>query len=410
MSPRGLPVFAVFFLWSFGTGANNLARPLFAASFGVPVLFVTLITSTNSVSHLISGPITGYLMDRFGRKPMLIAGLTIRGASLFAEYFADSYTAYLLLEFVGGLGVAVWTTGASILVADLTVQTNRGRAVALRSMSTRLGFVLGPVVGAALASAFGLRSIFVFNALTKVVIIVAMGLLIGETRPEAAAAMQRAPAAERERLPLRIFLTRQFVIISLVTFAVAMMSQGIFASLFPLYLKTTRGFTTGEIGALITVAGVSSLAVSFPNGMLVDRFGRKSTLVPGLVGYGVASALLALGGDFGHLAPIVVLYGLGESVCTGVSQVYAMDLAPENRRGAFLGVWSLLAEAGTAAAPLVVGFTAERLGFGFTFVAVGVALGTVATIMGTLGPDTRRRAIAVGPAGERAQPPAALAR
>src|ERR1051326_4953471 len=225
---RGLPVFFVFFLWSFGTGSINLARPLFAASFGVPVLLVTLITATNSVSHLISGAITGYLMDRFGRKPILMVGLAIRGASLFAEYYADSYTAYILLEFFGGLGVAVWVTGANILVADLSVQTNRARAVALRTMSSRVGFVLGPLVGGLLATAFDLRSIFMFNALTKAIIMVAMWFLIGETRPAPVIAVHQTTGTPGDKLPLRIFLTRQFLIISLVTFTVAMMSQGIF--------------------------------------------------------------------------------------------------------------------------------------------------------------------------------------
>src|SRR5205814_7545632 len=37
VSARGLPVYSTFFLWSFGTGANQLARPLFAASFVVPL-------------------------------------------------------------------------------------------------------------------------------------------------------------------------------------------------------------------------------------------------------------------------------------------------------------------------------------------------------------------------------------
>ncbi len=388
---RGLPVFFVFFLWSFGTGAINLARPLFAASFDVPIFLVTLITATNSGAHLISGPITGFLMDRFGRKPILMIGLAIRGGSLFLEYFADSYGMYLFLEFFGSLGVAVWVTGANILVADLTVQTNRGRAVALRTMSTRLGFVLGPLVGGLIATVVDLRSIFMFNAITKFIILVMMWRLIGETRPEGAR-VHGAGSPEREKLPLKIFLTRQFVIISLVTFTVAMMSQGIFSSLFPLYLKGTGNFSTNEIGTLITIAGLASLTVSYPNGMLADRFGRKSTLVPGLVVYGIASGVLAMGGDFNRLIAMVVLYGIGESICTGVSQVYAMDLAPENRRGAFLGVWSLVAGVGTTLAPLVVGLTVEHLGYGFTFVSVGVALVIAAALMGALGPDTGFRA------------------
>jgi MFS family permease len=221
---------------------------------------------------------------------------------------------------------------------------------------------------------------------------VIMWRLIGETRPVSAASLHQGAIGTREKLPLSIFLTRQFLVICLVTFAVAMMSQGIFSSLFPLYLKNSGQFTTSDIGALVTVASLASLLVSYPNGMLVDRFGRKSTLVPGLVLYGVASALLASGGDYGHVVLMVLIYGIGESVCSGVSQVYAMDMAPENRRGAFLGVWSLLAGAGTALAPLVVGFGAERLGYGPTFVAVGATLLAVAVVMAVLGADTRHGA------------------
>jgi MFS family permease len=145
---------------------------------------------------------------------------------------------------------------------------------------------------------------------------------------------------------------------------------------------------------MVTIASMASRLVSYPNGMLVDRFGRKSTLVPGLVLFGVASALLSVGGDVGTVALMVIVYGIGESVCTGVSQVYAMDLAPENRRGAFLGVWQLLTGAGVAIAPLVVGVAGQRLGFGTTFVAVGGVLLLVAAVMGVFGTDTRHGAAA----------------
>src|SRR6266571_4738210 len=97
VSARGLPVYSTFFLWSFGTGANQLARPLFAASFGVPLALVALVTSSNSLSHLLAGPVTGYAMDRWGRKPLLIVGLVLRRATLILEFYATSYPQYLAL-------------------------------------------------------------------------------------------------------------------------------------------------------------------------------------------------------------------------------------------------------------------------------------------------------------------------
>src|SRR5687768_8423018 len=103
LSPRALPLFSCFFLWSLGTGAMHVARPLFAASFGVSNVLVTLVLASNAASHLVAGPITGFAMDRWGRKPLLIMGNAVRGLSAFSLFFVDSYEQFLVIEFLGGL-------------------------------------------------------------------------------------------------------------------------------------------------------------------------------------------------------------------------------------------------------------------------------------------------------------------
>ncbi len=75
-------------------GAMHLARPLFAASFGVPVFLVVFVFSTNALARLISGPITGFLVDRWGRKPLLLAGVALRTITALGEYFATSYVEF----------------------------------------------------------------------------------------------------------------------------------------------------------------------------------------------------------------------------------------------------------------------------------------------------------------------------
>jgi len=288
LSPRGLPIYATFFLWSFGTGANQLARPLFAASFGVPLALVALVTSSNSLAHLVTGPLTGYSMDRWGRKPVLILGLILRGASLFLEFYATSYPHYLALEFVGGIGVAMFTTGGSILIADLSVRENRGRALAFRSMASRLGAIAGPIVGAGIAAGFDLRTIFLFNGFSKIVILAIVLWLVAETRPEAAVELDAAPHRRGIAFDLLVamFMNRPFLAIAAATFAISMMQQGLFAAIFPVYATRSVGLSTPDVGGLITLAATLSLLVSLPNGFIVDLFGRKSTLVPGPGGVG----------------------------------------------------------------------------------------------------------------------------
>src|SRR4030095_12035769 len=95
-----------------------------------------------------AGPLTGITMDRWGRKPLLISGCLLRAASGFMEFFVTGYSEFLILEFVGGVGGSMVGTGSTILISDLSEPENRGRAVAARNMSNRLGSLSGPIVGA----------------------------------------------------------------------------------------------------------------------------------------------------------------------------------------------------------------------------------------------------------------------
>jgi DHA1 family multidrug resistance protein-like MFS transporter len=194
----------------------------------VPLVLVALVTASNSLSHLLTGPVTGYAMDRWGRKPLLILGLVLRGASLFFEFYATSYPQYLALEFIGGVGVAIWGTGVSVLMADLSVRENRGRALAVRLMASRLGAIAGPMVGAGIAATFDLRTIFLFNGFTKVVILAIVLWMVKETRPESATETGRRRQAPALDLLVPMFMNRPFLAIATATFAISMMNQGLF--------------------------------------------------------------------------------------------------------------------------------------------------------------------------------------
>ena len=370
-------------------GGMHIARPLFAASFGVSVFLVALIFSTNAVARLISGVIAGFLMDRWGRRPLLIAGVALRFMTTLAEYYATSYLEFLIWEFIGGLGISVWTTGSSVLIADVTDKANRGRAVAVRTMSVRMGNIAGPFLGALLTASFGLRSIFLFNAATKLMVLGIVFYLIKETRPESESVTPGKPRASEEKFGFSLFLTRAVLVISLATFGMGLMVQGVFSALFPIYVQQAADFTAADVGYMITIASITTLLISYPNGVLVDWYGRKKTLIPGLFILGLSSLLLAQSFDYGWVVVMVVVYGIGVGMTMGTAQVYAMDLAPEQRRGAFLGVWSVFTHSSSILAPLLLGFLAETVGLTGTFSIVSVLLALSAIVTWAYGPETR---------------------
>lgn len=384
---RGLPLFSTFFLWSLGSGAQQLARPLFAASFGVPIVLVTLITTSNSVSRTATAPLIGYATDRWGRKPLLVIGVALRAITTLLEFYASSYLEFLILEFIGGIGVSTWITGSSILMADVTTVENRGRVLAIRSISSRVGAVLGPLAGAALAGGFGLRSLFLFNTATKVVQLLIVLYLIRETRPDSARARRSSAESTAFREAATMFLTRPFLLIAGVSLATSMMGQGVFLAIFPVYMQQAADMSTSDIGVMLTVAATATLLAAYPAGAGADRYGRKRILVPGLLVLALSAYLLAQVSDYRGVLVMILLYGVGEAFALGASQAYVVDVAPEARRGTFLGAWSLFTAAGGIVAPLLIGLVADLTGFGAAFLVVAVLLIVSAIAMALWGPD-----------------------
>ena len=403
LSAKSLPVFVAFFIWGIGSGAQTLARPLFAYSLGGSVFLVGLLLSFNALSQFVAGPLTGFVTDRWGRKPLLMIGCSIRSIVAAIEFFVTSYQQFFVLEFIGGIGVAMWMTSSSILIADLSDRSNRGRAVALRTTSMRLGMILGPLSGGLLAAVFGLRSMFLVNSVSKAIVLIATLFLIAESKPEAS-----APAADRRGsrtggLDLSFFTSRAFLALAFTTFGISMMGQGVFQILFPLYSQEKIQLSTAEIGFLISAAGVVTLLISFPNGIFVDRFGRKKSLVPGLLLLIAAVFLLSGSQSYGDVFRMVMVYGVAAAMCMGATQTYAMDLAPEEHRGAFLGVWSMFTHGGAMVATLLAGIIVESLGFTAAFLGVGGWLLTATILLVLFGPETiHRRASA--PTGLVASP------
>ena len=144
-------------------------------------------------------------------------------------------------------------------------------------------------------------------------------------------------------------------------------------------------FDPADIGYMITLASVVIFLVSYPIGILVDRCGRRKTLIPGLLILGLSGYLLAQSIDPRAVYFMVVVYGIGSGRTTGTSQVYAMDLALERRRGAFLGIWSVF-NLSSIVAPLPLGVLAETVRLSTAFVVVSVILAISAIFTWIFGP------------------------
>ena len=395
LSRKTLPVFSAFFFWSFGTGGLWLVRPLFAFEIGGTFLLVALISSASVVPRVVIGPITGYLTDRFGRRKFVVIGAALHIAALIGDFFVQSYLPFLLLEIVAGTGIAVYMTSANVLMADTTRTGTRGRAVAARQVSNRMGNFAGPVVAGLIAAAFGLRYVFLFIAFTKLMVIIVALLFIKEIREPKTPQIAKTSNVRTSRVPdLTMFKSKTFLSLALGTVALGLVNggTGVFRTLFPPQAGIVAGLDEMQIGNLIAIAGLFGLLSSVPSGIAVDRFGRKWPLIVGLLATALGTYFMAITGSLSSALLAVAVFGLAESLGQGSLQVYAMDQAPADKRGSFLGMWLLFTNVGQITGPLVIGTIADIYGFKSGFITVAIALIAAAALMAILGRDTRAEA------------------
>ncbi len=393
LTPRTLPVFLMFFFWGFGTGGLWLVRPLFAYELSESFLLVALVSAVSAAPRTFTGPLTGYLTDRFGRKWFIILGAVIHISALIGQFLSTTYVSFFLMELLAGLGIGTWMTASNALMADYTEVATRGRAVALRQVSSRTGTLIGPAIAGVIAFSTDLRAVFLFIAACKVAVIIVTLLWVRDSRRAARPAPERTPSVGiRQRLNLAMFWSRAFFALVIATFSVNLVAggTGIFRTFFPVQGANAAGLDEARVGILIAVSGILALGAAIPAGIANDRIGRKLTLIFALLAMSGAVWMMSGLSGFETALLAVLAFGFAEAFGTGTTQVYAMDLAPDNRRGAFLGVWSLSMIAGQVIGPIVIGSVADNAGFQAAFITVSGFLVVAGLMVAVFGVETRR--------------------
>jgi DHA1 family tetracycline resistance protein-like MFS transporter len=144
-SPR-LAVFCIVLLDVMGFGLIIPSQPFLAKHFGATATLVTLLGTTYSLAQFLLAPMWGSLSDRYGRKPILLATITMTAIGHAAFAASTSLTMLFLARALAGTGAANISTAQAVL-ADTHEPAERSRAMAIVGIAFGVGFVLGPALG-----------------------------------------------------------------------------------------------------------------------------------------------------------------------------------------------------------------------------------------------------------------------
>ena len=148
---------------------------------GATPLLVGLALGAYGLSQAVLQIPLGWLSDRVGRKPVIIGGLLVFGLGSLVAAAADSASGVVLGRFLQGAGAIASTIMA--LVADVTTEEQRTKAMAIIGASIGASFALALVLGPVVAGLAGLSGVFYLTALLAVVGILIVVLLVPSPTP-----------------------------------------------------------------------------------------------------------------------------------------------------------------------------------------------------------------------------------
>lgn len=371
-----------------GTGVALPAVPTLAKSFGVSFGVASGVVTAFLLGNVAATIPSGWLIDRFGSRVILISGPLLTSAVGIMVAFVHSFPELLVLRFFGGCAAQMWVMARLAAISHGAPPAQRGRMVSWMFGMDGTGRLAGPIVGGFIASGWGPRAPFLVYAAMALVALVPTSTLAKDTP-------RRSRAKSGTATPS--LSLRQIVMPRLVYFGVALfagLTRGpITADLLHLYAAFAYHLGPKQIGYLATAGAVLSWPIGFISGWMMDRFGRKRTMVPGFVGVAIAMTALAASAFLQlSLAWYVALFLFGvalQAMTGGSIQTVGADVAPPEARGTFLGIWRFTGQGGNALSPIIFALLADQVNYGTSFLFTAASAAVVAFLLIRYVPETR---------------------
>ncbi len=326
--------------------------PNIAADFAVDYALVSLAVAgymaTTAIMHLLIGP----LSDRYGRRPLLLAGLGVFSIASIGCWLATDIWMFLAFRVLQSGMVAGWVLSLA-MVRDTSQPQETASRIGYVTMVMAIGPMIGPMVGGTLDELFGWRANFALYALLGLGVFAWCWFDVGETNHNRSATLLRQfheyPALLGSR---RFWGYALCMVFSTGTFYV-------FIAGVPLAASAAFGLSAATLGFFMGTITVGFAFGSFLSGRFARRFRFSTMMIAGrvvaLCGL-TAGLLLYAAGQVSVLSLFgaTIFAGLGNGLTMPSANAGAMSMRPQ-LAGSAAGLAGASAVAGGALLTSIIG-------------------------------------------------------
>jgi MFS family permease len=391
--PREVNVLAVIaFVVALGFGIVAPAIPLFARAFGVGTTAIGLAVSAFAFFRFVSAFSGGSLVERFGERGVLTAGLLVVAVTTGLAGLAGSFPVFLALRAAGGVGSAMFTVAALSLLLHVAPPTHRGRAAARWQGGFILGGIAGPAAGGLLAELSPRLPFFLYAG--SLLVAGAVAVLMLGAAPDAGAEPAAGPDLSSGPVALRTALRSRAYIAALVAnLGVGWVLFGVRNSLVPLYVVEELGRTIAWAGAGLLAGSLAQALGLLRSGRLVDGWGRRPSLLLGSALATGSMLVLVLPPAIGAFLLSMAVFGLAASLLASAPAALVGDISPA-RGGRVVAVFQMAADLGAIVGPLAAGWLTDVASYQWAFALSAVVLASALVAALALPRDAAVRTVA----------------
>jgi MFS family permease len=345
------------FTWGAGEGMFLYFQPIYLQQLGADPLSIGTILGGFGLMMTISHVPAGYLADRLGRRPILLAAWVMGVVATWIMALANELPVFVAGLLLYGLTLFV----ISPLNSYVTAARGRfsvGRALTLMSASFNLGVVIGPWLGGQIGEQMGLRQTYTVAAWIFMVSTVIIFLI--RSQPVETASVAQAGNGW-------MFNSRYLAYFAIVF--LAMFATYLPQPLSPNFLQNQRALSLSQIGRLYSVSSIGVVALNLALGQLPVRAG----FLLGQVSVGLFALLLWRGTGLPWYTLGYFMLG-GYKTARSLAAAQMRELVHEAKMGLAYGLTETVSSTATMLSPPLAGYLYDRNPAWIYALAVGLVL------------------------------------